>query len=113
MINKKKRMNRKGQMIMIQLLFLLMTIAVLVAIIPAINSLLNIAQQSDGLNCQGYSYNGDANNTLSYNASLASNTLACLSIRLYLPYVILVVLIGGVSKLLADRIGAPQPVYPY
>ena len=107
-------MNKRGQMIMIQLLFLLMTIAVLVSLIPAINSLLNIAQQSDSLNCQGYSFNGNENHTLSYNASLASNTLACLSIRLYLPYIILVVLIGGVSKLLVDRVGSPQqPVYPY
>lgn len=111
MIKEKKRMNNRGQMIMIQLLFLLMTIAVLIAIIPAINALLNIAQQSDGLNCQGYSYNGNENNTLSYNASLASNTLACLSIRLYLPYVILIVLIGGVSKLLVSGGGPQQQVY--
>lgn len=99
---------------MIQLLFLFMTIAVLVAMIPALNAVLNIAQQSDYLNCQGYSFNGDENNSLSYNSSLASNTLACLSIRLYLPYIVLVVLIGGVSKLLVDRSATPQiPGYGY
>lgn len=114
MIMNEKKINNKGQMIIIQLLFLFMTIAVLVAMIPALNSILNIAQQSDYLNCQGYVFDGNANNTLSYNSSLASNTLACLSIRLYLPYIILVVLIGGVSKLLVDRAfgGAPQqPLY--
>ncbi|MFI5405057.1 MAG: hypothetical protein ACHQ1D_00945 [Nitrososphaerales archaeon] len=105
--------NRRGQMIMIQLLFLFMTIAVLVAMIPALNSVLNIAQQSDYLNCQGYSYLGNANHTFSYNASLASNTLACLSIRLYLPYIVLVVLIGGVSKLLMDRGGSSQQMQYY
>ncbi len=108
-----KSMNNKGQMIIISILFLFMSIAVLVAMIPALNSVLNIAQQSDYLNCQGYSYLGNANHTFSYNASLASNTLACLSIRLYLPYIILVVLIGGVSKLLMDRGSAPvQQYYP-
>lgn len=105
------RMNRSGQMIMIQLLFFIMTIAVLVAMIPALNSLLNNAQQSDSLNCQGYSYQGDANNTLSYNASLPTNTLACLSIRLYLPYIILIVLIGGASKLLVSQAGVPPVQY--
>lgn len=113
-MNKKSGMNKRGQMIIIQLLFFFMTLAVLIALIPALNSVLNTAQQSDYLNCQGYIDNGNANNTLSYNSSLASNTLACLSIRLYLPYVILVVLIGGVTKLLAERVGgSPQPVYQY
>jgi beta-lactamase regulating signal transducer with metallopeptidase domain len=95
--------NNRGQMIMINLLFLLMTIAVLVALIPALNAILNIAQQSDNLNCSGYKLNGIANDSLSYNNSLPSNTLACLAIDLYLPYIILVVLIGGVTKLLANR----------
>jgi len=95
--------NNRGQMIMINLLFLLMTVAVLVALIPALNAILNIAQQSDNLNCSGYSYNGDANDSLSWNRSLPSNTLACLAIDLYLPYIVLAVLIGGVSRLIASR----------
>lgn len=96
-------MNNRGQMIMINLLFLLMTIAVLVALIPALNAILNIAQQSDGLNCPGYKLGGDANNSLSYNSSFPSNTLSCLAIQLYLPYIVLAVLIGGVSRLIASR----------
>lgn len=107
----RRTMNHKGQVIMIQLLLFVMTIAVLVALIPALNSLLNTAQQSDSLNCQGYYYNGNPNHTLSYNSSLASNTLACLSIRLYLPYIILLVLIGGASKLLVDRLNPSAPQY--
>jgi hypothetical protein len=95
--------NNRGQMIMINLLFLLMTIAVLVALIPALNSILNIAQQSDGLNCSGYKYNGNSSDPLSYNITLPSNTLACLAIDLYLPYIVLAVLIGGVSRLIAGR----------
>ena len=98
-------MNNQGQMnIMIGLLFLVMTLMVLVALIPVINEMLNVVQQSDSLNCNGYRHNGDVNNTLSYNSSLATNTLACLAIRLYLPYIILVVLVGMVAKLLANKL---------
>jgi len=95
--------DNRGQLIMINLLFLLMTIAVLVAMIPALNGILNIAQQSDGLNCPGYKYSGNASDALSYNSSLASSTLSCLAIQLYLPYIVLAVLIGGVSRLIASR----------
>lgn len=98
--------NKRGQMIIINLLFLFMAIATVVALIPALSTILKMAQQSDGLNCPGYSYQGDPNNTLSYNDSLQSSTLACLAINLYLPYIVLAVLIGGVSRLL---IGGGQP----
>jgi hypothetical protein len=96
-------MDKKGQMIMIRLLLFFMTIAVLIALIPAFNVMLNTAQQSDGLNCKGYSYYGEVNNSLSYNSSLGTNILACMAIDLYLPYIILCVLIGGVSWLVTQK----------
>ena len=102
-------MNNRGQMIMINLLFLFMAIATVVALIPALSTILQMAQQSDGLNCPGYSYQGNPNHSLSYNASLQSSTLACLAINLYLPYIVLAVLIGGVSKLLLGG-GTPAAV---
>jgi len=92
--------NKRGQMIMINLLFLFMAIATVVALIPALSTILQMAQQSDGLNCPGYYYQGDNTSSLSYNNSLQSSTLACLAINLYLPYIVLAVLIGGVSRLL-------------
>jgi L-lactate permease len=100
----KDRMNKRGQVMMINLLFLLMTVAVMIALIPEFNTLLNMAQQSNALNCQGYYFNGDVNNTLSYNSTLPTNVLACLSIDLYLPYIIMAVLIAGVSRVLLGRI---------
>lgn len=100
----KIKMNKRGQVMMINLLFLLMTVAVMIALIPEFNTLLNMAQQSNALNCAGYYYNGDVNNTLSHNNSLPTNTLACLSIDLYLPYIIMAVLIAGVSRVLLGRI---------
>lgn len=100
---RRNRMNKRGQYIMIQLLFLFMTIAVLVALIPALTSILNIAEQSDSLNCPGYAYLGCSTHPLSYNGNLATSTLSCLAIRLYLPYIILAVLIGAVTKVISGR----------
>ena len=101
--------NKRGQMIMINLLFLFMAVATVVALIPAFNTILQMAQQSDGLNCPGYSYQGNAAHTLSYNSSLQTSTLACLSVALYLPYILLAVLIGGVSRLLLGG-GTPAAI---
>ena len=97
-------MNKKGQVMIINLLFLVITIGVMIALIPQLMELLNLAQQSDYLNCKGYYYLGNPNATLSYNVSLPSNTLACLGIDLYLPYIILAVLIAAVSRVVLGRI---------
>ena len=94
-------MNRKGQAIMINLLMLVFTIMIMVAVIPMLNSILNIAQQSDGLNCAGYNDTSDP--SLSYNSSLGTNTIACVAVDLYLPYIVLAILIGSVASLLRRR----------
>jgi len=106
--------DKSGQMIIINLLFLFMVIAVMIAMIPALKSILNIARQSDNLNCAGfdYEYSGD-NHTLSYNSSLDSETTACLAINLYLPYIVLIVLIGGVSKLIYTKSFGGGETSPY
>lgn len=101
--------NSRGQMIMIHLLFLVMTIAVLVSLIPALSDILGVAQQSDGLNCNGYIHNGNVNDSLSYNASYQTNTLACLAINMYLPYIVLAVLIMAVTRLFTG--GNSQPTF--
>ena len=97
--------DKRGDMfsLMIGLLLFFMMLAVFVAMIPALNAMLGIAQQSDNLNCNGYYVNGNSNDPLSYNATLATNTIACLAIRLYMPYITLALLLGGISKLMADR----------
>jgi len=100
--------DKSGQMMIVNLLMLFMTISVAIAMIPALKATLNIAKQSNNLNCAGY--NDTTDTTLSYNASLATETTACLAINLYLPYILLIILIGGVTKLLYDRgAGGGQP----
>ena len=105
-------MENKGQMMMVNLLFMSLAVLVLIALIPALNAILNVAQQSDNLNCPGYDYGNSGvvgDNVLDYNSSLTSNTLACIAIDLYLPYLIIVILLGGIAKVMASRI-APSPV---
>jgi hypothetical protein len=95
-------MNKNGN-VMIQLLLFMMGLAVLVVFLSPINTFINMAQQSDSLNCVGYVANGNVNDTLSYNSSIGTSTLSCLGIKLYLPYIVMVFLIGGVAKILYDR----------
>lgn len=111
-INKDKR----GQTIMINLLILAMTALVLVAIVPVFQSILGIAKQSNYLNCNGYDY--DRSGTVGdhiwdYNSSLTSDTLACVAIGLYVPYLVLAILIGSIMKALSGQIMESGPTQGY
>ena len=102
------REDKSGQMVIINMLFLIMALAVLIGLVPAIRSLTDIAKQSDNLNCPGFDYDKSGTigtNVLDYNSSLASETLGCIAFNLYLPYIVLVVLIAGVTKLMVSQGG--------
>lgn len=104
--------NKKGDMVhlMIALIMGFMAIAMLVALIPGFTDILDVAKQSDGLNCKGYVYNGDPTNALSYNATIGTKSnIACLGISLYLPYLVLAVLLGVVMYILYDKSSQGQP----
>ena len=98
--------NKKGN-IMINLLFFIMGLGVMIAFISPINEFLDMAQQSDSLNCKGFIYDGEVNNTLSYNSSLhggqSGSPIGCLALKLYLPYLLLIFLIGGVAAVLGGK----------
>lgn len=98
-------MNKRGGLMdmPMNLMLLFMSVVFLVALIPAFSSIINMAQQSDSLNCAGYVYSGDAGSVLSYNSSLSTNSIACFAIKLYLPYIVLGVLITGVALILYGR----------
>ena len=93
--------------IILSLMFFLMGLGVMIAFISPINSFLDMAQQSDGLNCKGYIFSGNENHTLSFNSSLhggnSGSPLACIALKLYLPYILLVFMIGGISSVLGGR----------
>ena len=99
-------MNKRGN-IMISLLIFIMALGVMIAFISPINDFLDIAQQSDNMNCRGYVFNGNENHTLSFNETLnggdSGSPIGCLALKLYLPYILLVFLIGGLAAVLGGR----------
>lgn len=97
--------NKKGSLMSmpVNLLILFITITFLIALIPGFVELQNMAQQSDNLNCAGYKYGGNANDPLSYNSSLNTNSISCMAIKLYIPYIVLGVLIAGVALIFYGR----------
>lgn len=101
-------MNKKGN-IMLSLLFFIMALGVMVAFISPINEFIDIAQQSDNLNCKGFIFSGNENHSLSWNSTLdggnSGSPLACLALKLYLPYLLLVFLIGGLAAVLGGKAG--------
>lgn len=114
-------MNKKGN-VMLNLMFFIMGLGVLIAFISPIQAFLNMAQNSQNLNCYGYIENGNENNTLSFNATLnggnSGSPLGCLALKLYLPHILLIFLVGGMSSVLSNRVEnmffgvqEPQPAY--
>lgn len=95
--------------IILGIMFFLMGLVVLIMFISPMNVFLDIAQQSDNLNCKGYIHGGNVSNVLSFNSTMdggnSGDPLACLSLKLYLPYILLIFLIGGVSLLIAGKAG--------
>ena len=107
--------DNKGQMMIVQLMFIVMAIAVLTALVPVLRTMLDTARHQDGLNCQS-NINDCSSNTEKpcYNSSKDKSTTACLVLDLYLVYIILIVLVGGITALLYKRtFGGPyeQPGY--
>jgi hypothetical protein len=100
-------MNRKGN-VMIGVLMFVVALGVVIALVPVMNTFIDMARQSNSLNCYGYIYNGNPNHPLSFNATLNNNQsgsgFACSVLSLYIPYILLVFLIFGVSRLFYSRI---------
>lgn len=113
-------MNKKGN-IMISLMIFIMALGVMIAFISPINDFIDIAQQSDNLNCKGFVYDSNVSNPLSFdnqsNNGQSGSPIACLALKLYLPYILLVFLIGGLAGVLGGKtdqyfdIGSQQQQY--
>lgn len=106
-------MNKKGDLMSlpVNLLMLFIVITFLVALVPGLVEIIDNAQQSDSLNCVGFKYDGDANNVLSYNATIGTkSSIGCMAIKLYIPYIVLGVLVAGVALIFYGRtFGQQQP----
>lgn len=110
-------MDKKGGLmdLPVNLLILFIVITFLIALIPGFVELMDTAQNSQNLNCVGYVYNGDSNHSLSYNETIGTkSSIACLAIKLYIPYIVLGVLIAGVALIIYGRSKSePSPELPY
>ena len=88
----------------VNLLVLFITVTFLIALIPGFTAMIGMGQDSTGLNCAGYVYNGDAADPLSYNATIGTkSTIGCLAMQLYIPYIVLGVLVAAVSLVFYGR----------
>ena len=95
-------MDSKGNLLQLpmNLLLIFMSVTFFIALIPGFAELINMAQQSDSLNCVGYVYDGIPLHPLSYNATIGTqSSMGCMAIKLYLPYLVLGVLIASVAYL--------------
>lgn len=107
-------MNKKGQMLMVGMMIMIMAILIFVSTLPATQSVINTARQCDALNCAGY-VDPDASgascttSNRSYDSSLDTNSLSCTILDLMIPFIILGVLIGIITKLLyGNLVDKPQ-----
>jgi len=91
----------------IVLMGLFMVVTFLAALLPAFVEVLNMAQESNSLNCAGYNINAAApgTNVRDYNSSKPTSTIGCMAIKLYIPYIVLGVLIAAVAGLFGQKVG--------
>ena len=111
-------MDKHGQQFMVGILIFVMAIIIFIGTLPAIQSSMNVARGCSYLNCGGYvdseatgaSCSG-SNQT--YTSTLREDSLSCTVIDLGIPYLILGVLVAGVSLLLHNKLSTPPPEQPY
>lgn len=105
-LDKRLHENKKGQVMIINLLFVFMAIAVLMGMLTAFKDVIDDARGSDSLNCKSTTRVCSASMPEPcYNSSAKdSETLACTMLDLYIPYIVMVVLVAGVAKILANRV---------
>ena len=113
-------MNKQGQQLMMGMLILIAVVIIFVATLPAMAEIATDARGCSSLNCNGYvdidatdgATCGSGNET--YVSTMDSNTLGCTMLDLLIPFLILGVVIGLITKLLHGQLteAPPQPVYP-
>ena len=92
--------------VFVGLLMFVGLLAVMVACTAPLNAVLDIAKQSDNLNCKGYDYDGNGvvgNDVLDYNSSLATNRVACTAVDFAVPFIYLSIIFAGVAALVMGR----------
>lgn len=95
--------NKRGQMIVFNLLMLVITIIILTAFIPVLQEVIQGTRGSDSLNCVSTLRVCENSSEPCYNSSLESSTTTCLIMDIFLPYIVIAVLLLVVGALMAGR----------
>jgi len=101
--------NKKGQVIIINIVMLVTALLIFMALIPIIKEQVDLARGYDSLNCKttdaSFICASNGGSAPCYNASYAkSETVACAMLDLYIPYIVILVLLAGAAKLMANRV---------
>jgi hypothetical protein len=101
---------KKGQIIIINIVMLVMALLIFMALVPVVKEQVDGARNYDSLNCKSTDaaficHGSPAANTPCYNSTYAkSETVACAMLDLYIPYIVILVLLAGAAKLMANRV---------
>jgi len=103
-----EKKNNKGQVMIVNIVMLVMSLLVFMALIPVIKSQVDSARNYDSLNCvdsdRVCGAVGVGLSSPCYNSSYAkTETVACAMLDLYIPYIVIIVLLAGAAKLMANR----------
>ena len=110
--------NKSGQMMMVGILVLVMTVLIFVSTMPAITDVLDNVKGCSSLNCAGYvdqdaSGAGCSSTNTTFLPNGKSNPLSCTILDLFLPFLILGVLIGLITALLHGRLSQDTTTQQY
>lgn len=117
-LDKKNMYNdKRGQVMIINMVMLVMAIVVFVGILPVIRDSIETTRDQATLNCKSNINKCNVNSAAPcYNSSIRTETVGCAMIDLYIPYIVIIVLIAGVAKLISNRVelgfGQQQQPYP-
>ena len=118
--------NKRGQSMMIGILMLIMAVIMFVAMIPAMATMFDSVRECDALNCAGFvdkdctgtcrnstdwSTGSCSSSDQSYYSTYEQNKLACTIVDIGLPYLILAVLIGLITKFLHGKLEDKPETY--
>ena len=101
--------NKKGQMFMVSILFIIMAFLIFIATLPATKEMINNARSCQYLNCAGYIDTQTTSGATcsatnkTYHSDLEEDSLACTILDLALPFLILGVLAGLIYKITMGR----------
>jgi len=121
--------NKRGQAMMVGIMMLIMAIVIFVATIPILKSMFDSSRGCEYLNCKGYvdrdctgSDCGNATRTEgcsasdeSYYAPYGEDNMSCTILDLGIPYLILAVLVGLITKFIHGKLVDEESPrgYPY